>query len=82
MPDDGWLRAALPLEDLSLLEPPEPLHRILITCTSLARDVVYCARLRHVPTPLFPHLEARDLEWRAGDCADGTAIVWIRRRSE
>ena len=80
-PEDDWLARALPVEDLTGLEPPEPMLRILLACAGLTAEVVYCARLPHAPRPLYPQLEARGLEWRVGLCPDGTALLWIRGRA-
>ena len=82
MPDDDWIvaaeRGALPVEDLSGLEPPEPLERVLRACARLAPGAVYCAHMPRTPTMLFPHLEARGLEWRVAARPDGTAMLWVR----
>jgi|GEM_PF-6996460 len=69
-----------PVEDLSRLEPPEPLERVLMACAQLAPGEVYCARLPRTPTMLFPQLEARGLEWRVAAEPEGTAVIWVRDR--
>ncbi len=83
MADGTWVvraaRGALPpLEELSELEPPEPLGRVLTACSALAPGTVYCARLPRVPALLFPELDARGLEWRVAERPDGTAVLWVR----
>ncbi len=73
---------ALPkIVDLRGLEAPEPLQRILLTCTHMAADEQYLAHLPHVPGPLFPHLEARGLMWQVFEEPDGSALVLIWRDS-
>jgi len=52
------------ISDLRELEAPEPMEQVLLACANLQAGEVYLARLPHVPVPLFPHLEARNLSWR------------------
>ncbi len=67
--------------DLRNLEAPEPMEKILLTCTQLGPDDSYLAHLPHVPGPLFPHLEARGLDWQLHEQADGSVLILIRRDS-
>lgn len=67
--------------DLRGLEAPEPMEQILLACTRMRPDEYYLARLPHVPTPLFPQLETRGLEWQIHEETDGSALILIRRRS-
>jgi hypothetical protein len=65
--------------DLRDLEAPEPMEKILLACAQLGPDDIYLARLPHVPGPLFPHLEARGLDWQVYEEADGSAVILIWR---
>jgi hypothetical protein len=65
--------------DLRDLEAPEPMQRVLMACTQLGSDEKYLVHLQHVPHPLFPHLQARDLQWRVFEQTDGSARVLIWR---
>ena len=65
--------------DLRDLEAPEPLEKILLACAQLDPGQHYLARLPHVPGPLFPHLQARGLDWQVHEEADGSAVIMIRR---
>jgi hypothetical protein len=67
--------------DLRELEAPEPMETILMASTQLKSGDVYVAHLPHVPTPLFPHLEARGLDWQVFEETDGSALVLIRKQS-
>lgn len=67
------------LVDLRGLEAPEPMETILLACLQLKADEYYLAHLPHEPTPLFPHLQARAMEWQVFEQADGSALVLIRR---
>ena len=67
--------------DLRDLEAPEPMEKILLACAQLEADDYFMAHLPHVPTPLFPHLEARGLEWQVLEDTDGSAVVMIRRKT-
>ena len=77
---------ALPVElnpadifDLRGLEAPEPMVRTLEACMELEPDGFYLAHFPHVPHPLFPHLQARQLSWQIHEQADGSAVLLIRR---
>ena len=63
--------------DLRELEAPEPMQNILMSCAQLKADEKYLAHLPHVPNPLFPHLQARGMDWRVFEQADGSALVLI-----
>ena len=65
--------------DLCDLEAPEPLEKILLACAQLRSGEHYLARLPHVPTPLFPHLQTRGLGWQVHEDADGSVLILIRR---
>ncbi len=66
--------------DLRNLEAPEPMETILLACAQLGPDKNYLAHLPHVPTPLFPHLETRGLNWQLLEEADGSVLLLIRRK--
>ncbi len=67
--------------DLRGLEAPEPMQKILLACAQLGPDDKYLARLPHVPTLLFPHLQTRGLNWQVFEEEDGSAVILIRRHS-
>jgi len=66
--------------DLRNLEAPEPMEKILLACAQLKADDRFLARLPHVPTPLFPHLASRGLEWQILEEETGSVVVLIRRK--
>ena len=68
-----------PLIDLTFLEAPEPMHRILVAFAKLAADEVFLALLPHRPAPLFPHLEARGANYEVASRPDGTVLLWLSR---
>lgn len=67
--------------DLRNLEAPEPMEKILMACAQLADGDTFLARLPHVPTPLFPHLEARGLEWQVEEEAEDSTLIRIWKRT-
>lgn len=67
--------------DLRDLEAPEPMEKILMSCSELAVGDFFLAQLPHIPTPLFPHLEARGLKWWVHEREDQSALLLIRRDS-
>jgi len=64
--------------DLRGLEAPEPMVRILQSSTQLGPGDHFLAHLPHVPHPLFPHLETRQLTWQIHEQPDGSAVLMIR----
>ena len=70
-----------PIVDLRGLEAPEPMVKILLACSGLGPDDTFVGRLPHAPHPLFPHLEARGLDWQLREDTDGSTLIAIRRRS-
>ena len=67
--------------DLCDLEAPEPMVRILSAGAQLGSEDIYLARLPHVPFPLFPLLEQRELDWQIHEEEDGRVLILIRRQS-
>ena len=67
--------------DLRGLEAPEPMVRTLEACTGMDPDSHYVAHFPHVPHPLFPQLEARNLAWHVCEQADGSAVLIIGART-
>ena len=57
------------------------MERILVACAQLEPGGFLLAQLPHVPTPLFPHLRTRGMEWQVAEESDGSAIVMIRRNA-
>lgn len=68
-----------PLVDLTGLEAPEPMHRVLVAFAKLAVGEVFLALLPHRPAPLFPHLDARRASYEVALRPDGTALLWLSR---
>ncbi len=66
--------------DLRGLEAPEPMEKILMACSKLGTQDHFLARLPHLPTPLFPHLEARGMAWQVHEQTDGSVIISIEKR--
>jgi len=64
--------------DLCNLEAPEPMVRILSAGAQLGAEDIYLARLPHVPFPLFPLLEQRELDWQIHEEDDGRVLILIR----
>lgn len=82
--DGSWLvragRRALPaLEDLTELEPPGPMERVLLALSRLGPGEVFHARLPRNPVPLRGLLEARGVEYEIAMRPDGTALLWLTR---
>jgi hypothetical protein len=82
--DGTWLaragRRALPaLEDLTGLEPPEPMERVLLALSTLGPGEVFHARLPRNPVPLRGLLQARGVEYEIAMRPDGTALLWLTR---
>lgn len=69
------------IRDLRNLEAPEPMEIILSAGVQLAPDDVFLARLPHVPYPLFPHLQARGLNWETHEEEEGSVVILIRKNS-
>jgi hypothetical protein len=67
--------------DLCDLEAPEPMVRILSAGAQLGAEDIYLARLPHVPFPLFPLLEKRELDWQIHEEEDGRVLILIRRQA-
>ena len=64
--------------DLRDLEAPEPMHHVLLAASRLDGDQIYYARLPHVPYPLFPLLEERELRWWIHGEPDQSALLAVR----
>ena len=67
--------------DLTELEPPGPMEKILTAGVHMKSGDLLFARVPRVPTMLFPHLEARDLAWSVHEEPDQTALLVIRKES-
>lgn len=72
-------RALPPLDDLTRLEPPLPLERVLLALSQLERGAVFHALLPRDPVPLRGMLEARAVEYEVAMRPDGTALLWLTR---
>jgi len=66
------------IEDLTALEAPEPLERVLERCAHLGRGTVYLARLPRFPRLLVPRLEERGLAHQVQEQPDGTALLRVQ----
>lgn len=67
------------LVDLTGLEAPEPMHRVLHALSKLAPGEVFLALLPHRPAPLLPLLDARGASYDVALRPDGTALLWLSR---
>ena len=81
--EPGFLRAGKgalpPLVDLTELEAPEPMQRVLHALSRLAPGDAFLARLPHRPAPLLPLLDARGASYDIALRPDGTALLWLTR---
>lgn len=82
----GWLvlivaRGGVPMEDLTDLEPPEPLERVLQRSGALTPGEVYLARVPRFPRLLLQRLAERGIDPTVLELADGTALVRIEGSS-
>ncbi len=68
-----------PVLDLTELEAPEPLERVLAASEQLAPGGQLVARMPRVPKMLLPHLAERGLAWRVLESSDGTALLHLHR---
>lgn len=68
-------------EDLTDLEAPGPLERILIATAELAAGDSYIARTPRHPRMLMPRLAERGLTFEVYDEPDGSALIHIRKPS-
>lgn len=69
------------VEDLTDLEAPEPLQRVLEATATLPPDGTYLARLPRFPRLLIGHLEERGLMYTVHESADGSALLHVRRQT-
>jgi len=81
-----WLLTLQPagdraLIDLSDLEAPLPMERILETAAGLKRGEMLIARTPCFPRPLLAQLDRRGLDWEAAESDDESALVWVGRPS-
>ena len=67
--------------DLRNFEAPEPMEKVLLACAQLGTGEFFLAQLPHVPTLLFPHLEARGLSFWVHEMADESALLLVRREA-
>lgn len=74
----AWRRLPA-FDDLTGLEPPLPLERVLEACTALAPGHVYTAWLPRRPMMLFSHLQARGLSWEVHEHPNQHATLWVEK---
>ena len=67
--------------DLTELEAPGPMERILSAGVQMNPGDILFARVPRVPTMLFPHLEARNLSWSVHEEPDLTALLVVRKEA-
>ncbi len=65
--------------DLTDLEAPEPLQRVLEATATLPPGGTYLARLPRFPRLLIGHLEERGLSYTVHEGAGGSALLHVRR---
>ena len=69
-----------PIVDLSDLEPPEPMQRVLEALSRLEPGCVFVARMPRYPRLLPDKLRKRGgCRWTIEEQADGTAILRLWR---
>jgi len=67
------------LLDLTELEAPLPMERILEASARLGPGESLAARTPCFPRPLLAQLDRRGLDWEAAEAADSAGLVWVRR---
>lgn len=67
------------LMDLTDLEAPEPMERILEAVADLEPGASLTAHTPCFPRPLLAQLDRRGLDWEAVEAADESGLVWVRR---
>ncbi len=67
------------LMDLSDLEAPLPMERILEAAARLRPGEALIARTPHFPRPLLAQLDRRGLDWEAAEAAAACGLVWVGR---
>ena len=65
------------LMDLSELEAPLPMERILEAAALLRPGEALIALTPCFPRPLLAQLDRRGLDWEASEAADGSGLVWV-----
>jgi uncharacterized protein (DUF2249 family) len=67
----------MPILDVSALEPPGPLERILDALTDLPQGQSLCVRHRREPFPLYDLLRRMGYQWRTRGGEDRFEImIW------
>jgi len=69
------------VEDLTDLEAPLPLERVLLRASALTPGEAALFRVPRHPAPLLARLAERALESGTATAPDGVTLVWIRRPS-
>lgn len=69
------------ITDLRNLEVPEPMEKILLAGAQLGPEDIFLARLPHIPYPLFPHLQARGLDWEIHEEKEGSVLILVRQHT-
>lgn len=67
------------LLDLTELEAPLPMERILEAVAELSPGQSLTALTPCFPRPLLAQLDRRGLDWEAAEAADSAGLVWVRR---
>lgn len=70
---------AASVRDLSELEAPEPMVRVLSAAEALSPAATFIARLPRLPHPLLAELKMRKFAFEVHESPDGTALVRITR---
>lgn len=68
--------------DVSELEPPQPMHKICQTLTSLQRGQLLHVRHRREPAPLFAILAQQQFDYRHTEEEAGKHHIWIWRQGD
>lgn len=68
--------------DVSELEPPEPMERILVEIEGLGAGEYLRVLHRREPWPLFPMLEQRGFAYSMGVCASPGFVILVWRAAD
>ncbi len=71
----------LVIHDLTMLEAPEPMVRVLSAAEELTNTDAFVARLPRVPHPLMDELKQRNFFYETLESPNGQALILIRRPS-
>lgn len=68
--------------DVSDLEPPQPMHKICQTLTTLQPGQLLHVEHRRKPVPLFAILAQQQFDYRHSEVSTGKHYIWIWRQGD